>query len=133
MSTSTGYPVVYCPDHPRAWSTGYIHAHVVVAESKIGRLLLKGEVVHHIDENKFNFEPSNLEVKSSPSEHAKMHAKHGQTMISANCKWCGNEFKRRKGRTLIMCSRSCNGKASMAAKYGTVSVLSSKQVNRNLD
>lgn len=95
MSTSSGYPVVYCPDHPRAWSTGYIYAHVVVAESQIGRLLRHGEEVHHRNENKFDFSPGNLEVKASHSEHAKLHARLA-VMVVKRCPWCGCEFERRR-------------------------------------
>jgi hypothetical protein len=37
-----GYPSVFCLDHPRAWSTGYIHIHQIVAEIKIGRVKYGG-------------------------------------------------------------------------------------------
>lgn len=47
--------------------------HVVVAEQKIGRRLLPGEVVHHDDKNKRNPEPSNLYVMTR-SAHARLHA-----------------------------------------------------------
>ena len=43
--------------------------HRIIAEIKIGRKLRKGEVVHHIDENKTNNDPNNLMVFSSSSEH----------------------------------------------------------------
>lgn len=49
------------------------HAHRVIAEKKIGRALLPGEVVHHKDENKLNYSEDNLEVLPSQSEHAKLH------------------------------------------------------------
>ena len=50
------------------------HTHRVVAEQVIGRPLLPGEVVHHIDGNKRNNDPSNLMVFASQSEHARYHA-----------------------------------------------------------
>ena len=74
LSTSTGYRVVYCPDHPRAWSTGYVYVHQVVAEMKMGRLLEDGEVCHHKDEDKFNNSPENIEVTTRP-KHAQEHNK----------------------------------------------------------
>lgn len=49
------------------------HMHRVVAEQKLGRALRPGEVVHHIDGNKHNNTPANLEVLSSQSEHASLH------------------------------------------------------------
>lgn len=48
------------------------HMHRVVAEQKIGRALLPGEVVHHKDGDKWNNNPDNLEVMTQ-SEHARIH------------------------------------------------------------
>lgn len=53
---------------------GYVYEHVIVAEKKIGRPLRPGEVVHHIDGDKRNNAPSNLEVLASQAEHARLHA-----------------------------------------------------------
>jgi len=50
------------------------HEHRVVAEQKIGRPILPGEHVHHIDGNKHNNHPDNLVVMTA-SEHHKLHAK----------------------------------------------------------
>ncbi len=49
------------------------HTHRVVAEQMLGRPLLPGEVVHHIDGDKRNNDPSNLMVFASASEHARHH------------------------------------------------------------
>jgi hypothetical protein len=40
----------------------YRHEHRIVAEKMLGRPLRRGEIVHHIDENKHNNDPSNLMV-----------------------------------------------------------------------
>jgi hypothetical protein len=48
------------------------HLHRTIAEYKIGRKLEKGEIVHHIDGNKFNNSPENLEVITQ-SEHINKH------------------------------------------------------------
>lgn len=53
-------------------------AHRVMAEKMLGRKLKPGEIVHHKDENKLNYQEDNLEVISSQSEHAKLHLNHGR-------------------------------------------------------
>ena len=46
--------------------------HRVVAEQMLGRELEKGEIVHHIDGDKWNNKPENLQVMTQ-SEHIKLH------------------------------------------------------------
>jgi hypothetical protein len=48
--------------------------HQVVAEMILGRPLRPDEVVHHIDHNRANNDPANLEVMTR-SEHTRLHAK----------------------------------------------------------
>lgn len=52
------------------------HEHRIVAEQMLGRPLLPGEVVHHIDRDKRNNDPSNLMVFPSQAAHAKWHKEH---------------------------------------------------------
>ena len=48
------------------------HEHRVVAEAALGRSLVPGEVVHHIDGNKFNNSADNLKVMSR-ADHLREH------------------------------------------------------------
>ena len=48
------------------------HMHRVVAEEKYGRKIRRGEHVHHIDGNKHNNHPDNLEILTA-EEHARHH------------------------------------------------------------
>ena len=50
------------------------HLHRVIAELMLGRPLMPGEVVHHVDGNKRNNLPHNLEVLSSQGEHVRLHS-----------------------------------------------------------
>ncbi len=49
------------------------HLHRVIMEHIIGRELLPTEVVHHIDGNKQNNSPENLQLFSSKAEHSRFH------------------------------------------------------------
>jgi len=111
------YLAVFCPEHPRSWSTGYVYVHTVVLESKLGRLLTDGEIVHHIDEDKKNNDPSNLEV-TNRSDHARHH-RPGRLMVELECPECVKVFSRPKNKTFLIkggsfaaCSNSCRGKVS---------------------
>ena len=49
------------------------HEHRAIAEQILGRELLPGETVHHIDGDKRNNDPRNILILESQSEHAKLH------------------------------------------------------------
>lgn len=51
---------------------GFVREHVYVMEMHLGRRLLRGEVVHHKDENKSNNALSNLEVMTH-GDHTREH------------------------------------------------------------
>jgi hypothetical protein len=81
--TSHGYMLVRQPDHPRAFSNGYVYEHIVVAERLLGRPLLPEEEVHHDDGDGLNNAPENLVVKGSHLEHFFAHRKPGSKYVRA--------------------------------------------------
>ena len=61
------------PDGPR---TPYVLRYRVVMERKLGRPLRDDEIVHHIDGDARNDDPSNLELMTQ-SDHARLHRSTG--------------------------------------------------------
>lgn len=57
--------------------TGYAALHRMRMQDKLGRQLLPGEVVHHIDGDIYNNSPSNLAVFASERDHLDHHAETG--------------------------------------------------------
>lgn len=73
--TSKGYVLILVgTSHHLADVRGYAYEHRLVAEEKIGRPLLPGEQVHHIDGNKQNNVPGNIAVVTA-AEHIFQHRK----------------------------------------------------------
>lgn len=71
---SNGYVLVHRPDHHLCDVRGYVYEHRLVGEILKGRPLIEGEVVHHLNGLKADNRPDNLEVLSSQSDHAALHA-----------------------------------------------------------
>ena len=79
--------------------SGRIFEHRLMMEKIIGRKLTTDEVVHHIDENRLNNSPENLQILTR-AEHLRLH-------LSANGRWsrkykncvsCGETTKEHAGR-----------------------------------
>lgn len=74
----TGYIMVLAPREGRGHK--YIQEHILVAEATLGRRLVPGEIVHHINAKRQDNRPENLWVFRSHSEHRKAH--HTLSMIA---------------------------------------------------
>ena len=110
---------MYCrtiPNHPNANSNGLYPLHRVLLENKLGRLLGKGELAHHIDEERNNNSPENLGLRTR-SSHVREH-KTIPCMI-LDCPICEKRFelkphlyrlrKKRNKHGKVTCSRRCGG------------------------
>jgi len=68
---SQGYLWIYNPVHPRS-NGKYVKRATIVIENKLGRPLEEGEFPHHLNGNRLNDHPDNLEV-TNRSEHFVIH------------------------------------------------------------
>jgi hypothetical protein len=73
----SGYRYLQRPDHPACGKKGYVAEHRLVAEEQLGRLLEASEVVHHINHDKLDNRPENLQVMTG-SEHMRHHKEHAK-------------------------------------------------------
>jgi hypothetical protein len=62
-----GYSMIRMPEHPRAKNNGgYVFEHVLVMEEILGRHLLPGETVHHLNGVRDDNRLENLELWTRP-------------------------------------------------------------------
>lgn len=98
-----------------------IFEHRIVAEQMIGRPLRPEEVVHHIDRNRSNNDPSNLIVFNNQRSHILEHSntKMKRLIVYPDgvrewvrvphvCEICGKEFFRNNDNARF-CSAKCDG------------------------
>jgi len=100
---SNGYVLVWVgKDHHLADVRGYAYEHRLVAEQKLGRHLLKGEVPHHINAIRADNRPENIEIVDSCLAHGVRHRvvrssrrlpHQANEMIACAC-GCGAMFRR---------------------------------------
>lgn len=72
--TYRGHNIINAGGYPAIYLNGkVVRIHILQMEHKLGRPLKKGEVVHHLDENKQNYQLSNLICFASHADHAGFH------------------------------------------------------------
>lgn len=94
-----GYVLIHAPQHHLADGGGYVREHRLVMEQKLGRPLAQGEVVHHIDGDKANNHPDNLELFADNGQHLrreweKPEWRAHQSSIRRKCRATGHTHTR---------------------------------------
>jgi hypothetical protein len=70
---SYGYVLLYMPEHPLSNSNGMVLEHRLVMSEIVGRLLVKTEQVHHVDDEKTRNERGNLWLFPDAASHIAWH------------------------------------------------------------
>jgi hypothetical protein len=70
-----GYVFLYRPAHPKADSNGYVRRSWLILEEFLGRSILKGAIVHHVNGIKNDDRPENLQ-ELFPSRHQTLSEEH---------------------------------------------------------
>lgn len=119
MIHTNGYVIIKAPENYKGkmLRRGYVYEHQLVLEKKLGRLLRKNEISHHLNGDRQDNREENL-ILSNRSEHARNHQyAKGIKTVKLKCPSCEKIFEKRIGQTHLIkggkftaCSRSCVGK-----------------------
>lgn len=77
--TSSGYIVVYSPNHPHCDNKKYVPEHRLAMEKYLGRFLTKIEEVHHLNRIGDDNRIENLKLFANKSEHIRFHKLNATT------------------------------------------------------
>lgn len=124
INYSHHYPRVWWPEHELAHECGNVFVHRVVAHEMFGGIP-EGYEVHHIDENKNNFDPRNLQLLRA-EDHRRIHNAPKEYKEKV-CPICDSSFlvskKNRRESKYVYCSPKCNSKSQEVIDWPEVEAL----------
>jgi hypothetical protein len=93
MKTSRGYRYQEVIGHPRASRYHLVPEHILVVEKAMGKFLVEGHPVHHVDENRGNNVNTNLVACEDQTYHTLLHRRTDALKACGNpdarrCKFC---------------------------------------------
>ena len=109
------YVYVVVPGHPMADSRGRVLEHRYKMAKKLGRPLLRNEVVHHKNEKKRDNRIRNLQMMKS-GRHSRIH--HPPNLVRYECAHCMVEIVKTARTKTKFCSRKCMGLAFSITQMG---------------
>lgn len=108
VDKTLGYVYFIDKEHPLSDKCGKVYYHRHVYSVKTNQWIQRTLQVHHIDENRANNDPSNLEACSRRQHQRKHSISRGhQVKKVATCKGCNKRFISTSNR-IIFCSVSCS-------------------------
>ena len=111
------YPRVYWPEHQECHDGRVVYIHRVVALEKFGELP-DNYHVHHLDEDKWNWCPDNLDLLPA-SDHIRDHK--GGMLEILSCSKCGTDIPTtitsRKNQMDVFCSDTCQRSFYLRANW----------------
>ena len=95
----------------------YCLEHHLIYWQHTGIIPSKTQIIHHINENRFDNRFENLQLMEK-KDHSKLHrSQEGRKWVELKCPYCGKIFQKPENETffakrsrLTFCSRSCAGK-----------------------
>lgn len=97
-----GHNIILAGGYPAIYTNGkVVRIHILEMEKILGRKLKKGECVHHKDENRLNYDSSNLLCFRSNSDHVAFHNGCDFVLDDEGIAYCPN-----KGANRMKCGKS---------------------------